>query len=324
MSSNGKASGGIPFGVDLHVDTLSRAVALGLDPNAGDWPSLHVDADRARRGGVRAFLTACFTPDDCAEPAAEVERMLDYADALDAGSGPWLKVATAGELAALEAGAIGMIPTIENARSLEGSPERIERWFARGVRVLGVTWNGANDLASGVGAEEDLGLTPWGREAIAIAIELGMAIDISHLAPLGVEQLLEQLLENDGAVLATHSNAAALWPHRRNLTDAQLRALGAADGLVGINLYPSFLGEGTVDLECVAAHVSHVAELVGVERVAIGTDFDGIDRTPEGIPDVSALPRLDGALRAAGFSDHDVAGVRGENFVRWWRRRGPA
>jgi len=304
--------------VDLHVDTLSRLVDIGGERGiAVDRPDLQVDLPRARAGGVRALCTACFVRDDEPSPRARVRAMLDEAERLDRDPGTPARIVRAPEaIDDLPPGVVALVPTIENARSLEGDLSTLEEWRERGVALLGITWNGENELGAGCGAEGGGGLTEFGRAAILRAGELGMAIDLSHLNGAGFAQALSLGVP----ALATHSNCRALHDHRRNLDDAQLRDLAAAGGILGLVLYPPFLAPEPVGLAAFVAHARHAAEVMGAQRVALGSDLDGIERTPEGFRDHRDLPALAAALAAGGFSGAEVAGILGGNFLDWWRR----
>lgn len=313
-----------PLGaIDCHVDTLLRLVEHDLSP-ANAWPELQVDVARGNRGGIRLLLTACFTRDGQPEPARAVEAMLDRAQLISEDPEVRLALVTGpASFAALDPDSIGMLPTIENGVSLEGDLDRLAHWKQRGVRVVGLTWNGANALASGVMAREDSGLSELGQDYVREASRLGMALDISHLGPHGVDQLLDSELN---AVLATHSNASAVHAHPRNLTDDQLRRLAERDGIVGVNLYPPFLAPATerpVTLNDGARHAAHIASVIGVERVSLGTDLDGIDEFPSGFEGHQDLPAFALALEGVGFARDEVAGILGDNFLRWWSRWSP-
>lgn len=304
--------------VDLHVDVLSRLRALAAPAMLAEcaWPALQVDHARCRAGGVRLLGAACYVSDDEPEPAAAVNAMLEIAAALEQAShGGWKRVGSPAEHDALPEDTVGLLPTIENARSLEGDLARLLRWREAGVRIVGLTWNGTHELGCGVGASVDDGLSALGLEVVREAARLGLAIDLSHLAARGVAQVLSHPVP----VLATHSNAHALCPHRRNLTDEQLRAIAARDGLVGVNVYPPFLG-GAGSLRELVEHVLHLGHVLGLERVALGTDLDGIERLPDGFTGHAALPALATALATRGLAPAEVRGVLGENFLRWWRQ----
>ena len=302
--------------IDLHVDTLLRIVEKGGD-FCHERPDLHVDPVRARAGGVRMLLLACFTREDHPAPAENVAAMLERAAQLDADPEcPLGQLRCAADYEALDDAAVGFLLTIENGLSLEGDLERLDAWHAAGVCILGLTWNATNDLASGCTAEPGGGLTELGRQVVRRVASLGMAIDLSHLAPPGVVEVLAE----DVPLLATHSNAAALHPHPRNLDDEQLRGIAERGGIVGLNFYAPFLADGEANLSTVARHARHMADVMGAEHVAIGTDLDGIDRLPGGFAGHQDLPRLEEALLGHGFDDAERQGIFGGNFLRWWRR----
>jgi membrane dipeptidase len=124
----------------------------------------------------------------------------------------------------------------------------------------------------------------------------------------------------EAPLVVSHAGAHALCPSPRNLTDDQLRAVGESGGLVGINFHVGFLrADGADDpdtpVALIAEHAAHVAEVAGVDAVALGSDFDGATM-PEELRDVSGLPRVVDALRAAGFGDAEVARIAWDNWVR--------
>ena len=147
--------------------------------------------------------------------------------------------------------------------------------------------------------------------------ELGIAVDLSHLNEAGFWDVARLEL---APLIASHSGAHALCPASRNLTDAQLDAIGASGGLVGIVYAVAFVRpDGAEDpdtpLEAIAAHVRHVADRIGVEHVALGSDFDGAE-IPRALGDAAGLPRLLDAIRAAGFTEDEM------ELIAWgnWRR----
>ncbi|MFQ5655032.1 MAG: membrane dipeptidase [Planctomycetota bacterium] len=143
-----RSAEGLEGAVDLHVDTLSRLVEVG--GGFIERPDLQVGPERCRRGGVRLLCAACYTRDDDPSPGVSVEAMLELCEGIDADPRSRARrVTTTGELEALGPDEIGLLLTIENGRSLEGRIEPIEAWRRRGVRILGVTWNGANELGEG-------------------------------------------------------------------------------------------------------------------------------------------------------------------------------
>lgn len=227
---------------------------------------------------------------------------------------------------------IGFLYVLEGGRPLEGSLEVLRTFHRLGVRCLLPTWNGRNELADGVGEGPTAGgLSSFGRAVVREMRRLGWLLDLSHLAEPGFYQAID---EYSGCVVATHSNAKALHDHRRNLTDDQIRAVATTGGVVGIAFMPAFLGPGQPTVETVVDHIAYVADLVGVEHVAIGPDFSygpvaeehrrqrkyegvQVDLTvPYPIIDASELPELVLALRSRGFSERDTAAIMGGNLYR--------
>lgn len=235
--------------------------------------------------------------------------------------------------------AVRMILNSEGASPIEGSVEKLEALHALGLRFMGLTWSARNEVGVGVGAG-DGGLTAAGLEIVRKMAALGMVTDVSHSS----EATFWDCMRLDtGNVVATHSNAAKLKSHPRNLTDDQLKALGEQGGVVGVCALPDFLPGETPGLSELVDQVSYIAELIGIEHVGIGFDlFDylpeteararlalsatskGPDRDPypnyikglEGVRRTSALTEL---LVRRGFGDDEIHGVLGGNTIRTWQ-----
>ena len=147
---------------------------------------------------------------------------------------------------------------------------------------------------------------------------LGMIIDISHVGPQTVSDIFAA---SKNPIIASHSGAYALCNHYRNLTDSQIRAIASRGGIIGIVFYPPFLvPTGTARLEDVVRHIDYIKNLVGVDYVALGSDFDGMDgASPVGLEDVSHFPAVTEALLQLGYTKQDVRKILGENFMRVFR-----
>jgi membrane dipeptidase len=257
--------------------------------------------------------------------------------------------AAAGRLAALErAGEVALARTIADvdaAREGEGPPvavlhlegaeaidpglEALAHWHAAGLRSLGPVWSRPNAFANGVpfvfpsSPDTGPGLSGRGTALVEACAELGILIDLSHLNEKGFWDVARL---DPGPLVASHSGAHAICPTSRNLTDQQLRAIGASDGLVGIVfatpfLRPDFADEADTPLSLIAEHARYVADLIGVRHVALGSDFDGAT-IPAPLGDVAGLPRLVEALREAGFAEEEVDAICWRNWRRvldsWW------
>jgi membrane dipeptidase len=161
------------------------------------------------------------------------------------------------------------------------------------------------------------GLTPEGKALVRACNELGILVDISHLNEKGFWDVARL---SDAPLVATHSGAHALCPSTRNLTDAQLDAIGETGGLVGVNFHVGFLrADGQEDPETpisdIVRHINHIAGRIGIEHVALGSDFDGATM-PRQLGDVTGLPGLVAALRADGYGEADLSKITCQNWLR--------
>lgn len=302
--------------IDLHCDTILE-VASGARDIRGRTPSGHIDLPRLREGGVDVQVFALFVhPRFAGEGFPRATQLLDAFDRL-ADSDPGLQRATsAAEIErAVEAGRIAVVLAVENATAIDGRLEHLERLYARGVRMMSLTWNNSNDLAGGAAGEVRGGLTPLGRTVLARMEALGMVIDVSHLSEASFWGVLEA---STGPLVATHSNAAGLTPHRRNLSDAQLRALAVRGGIVGVNFYPAFTGGAS--LRHVLDHVDYLVQVMGAGHVALGSDFDGFSQTVVDLEDVSRLPNLTAGLLERGHAPEAIREILGGNALRVFRQ----
>ncbi len=304
--------------VDLHVDTLLD-LAAGKRTLDGGSGAGHVDLPRLRQGGVDVQVFAAYVdPREASRGKARVRELIAaFHQAMDRHPGAIVPVRTVEEIeSALRSGKIAAVLSVENAGdALQGEIDQVEWLYREGVRIAGLTWNPANALGDGARETRHGGLTPLGRRVVARMQDLRMIIDVSHLSPA---TFWDVLAATRGPIVATHSDAAAVQPHYRNLTDDQLRALAARGGVVGINFYPDFLGAAT--LEQVVVQINHIVRVAGVETVALGTDFDGINRVPQGLEDVSKLPHLTQALLAGGYTEEQVRRILGGNALRVFRQ----
>jgi membrane dipeptidase len=328
---------------DGHNDTLTREDA---DRFASGRDGGHIDLARARAGGLAGGIFAAFTPtpgytervksrpaggyDIPLAPPVEhavavelVDRTLDRLDALER-AGHVRVVRGAGELdAARAAGVLAAVAHIEGAEAVDPGLEALDRLYERGLRSLGPVWSRPNAFAHGVpfafpsSPDTGPGLTPEGVALVRRCAELGVAVDLSHLNEAGFWDVARL---DAAPLIASHSGAHAIAPASRNLTDAQLDPIGASGGLVGVVFAVGFIradGHDAEDtpLSAIVAHVRHIADRIGVEHVALGSDFDGAT-VPTALGDVSGLPRLLDALRADGFTEDELERIAWSN----WRR----
>jgi len=192
------------------------------------------------------------------------------------------------------------ILALENGNALMGDLDRLDALYARGVRIITLTWNGANELGYGAHCDGSPGLTDFGKAAVCRMFELGIIPDVSHLNEAGFWDVAELASARAKPFWATHSNCAAIQPHCRNLSDDQLRAVFACGGLVGLNLYTQFLG-GAGTARDVARHLAHMMRLSGEDQAAPGSDFDGCEIHPS-LAGTERMEYLNGELERYGFT----------------------
>ena len=165
-----------------------------------------------------------------------------------------------------------------------------------GVRFINPVWNNANALSGSCADDPDRGLSPKGRDFIREMGRLGVYADVSHLSDPGFWELFRM---TERPIVASHSNARALCPHRRNLTDDMFRAIRDTGGVVGINLYRDFVGGASMD--ALVAHIEHFLTLDGEKTLCIGGDLDGCEALAAGLRGVEDVPLLYRALEKRGY-----------------------
>ncbi len=210
--------------------------------------------------------------------------------------------------------------SFEGAAPLADHPDRLPLWVARGVRLFGLVHSYNNELAGSSGDPKgrQTGLSRLGRELVSRIQALGGVVDVSHASDLATEQMIAMARDAGVPVVATHSNARALAPHPRNLTDAQIRGIAATGGVIGVNLHQRFLAPhgASASLSDLVRNIQHIEKLVGSEHLALGTDFEGGIRPIPEITEVGQLSRLADALRRAGMSETAIAGIFHKNALR--------
>jgi membrane dipeptidase len=244
---------------------------------------------------------------------------------LEAESNGQLKVVrTADELErCLRDGVIAAVLHFEGAEAIDPDLNALYVFHRAGLRSLGPVWSRPTIFAHGVpfkfphSPDTGPGLTDAGRALVRACNELGIMLDVSHLNEKGFWDLAAL---TNAPIVASHSCVHAISACTRNLTDKQLDAIGESNGLVGINYNVGFArpdGQPNADmpLSVLADHVAYVAERIGVEHVALGSDFDGA-QMPNELKDAAGLPKLVDTLRARGFDGAALRQIAHENWVR--------
>ncbi len=180
--------------------------------------------------------------------------------------------------------------SLEGAECLDGRLSILYALFTLGIRMIGLTWNHANSVGDGVGESRGAGLTDFGKEVVQHMQSLGMVVDVSHLSEQGVYDVA---LQATSPIIASHSNARHVFEHRRNLTDMQMKTIADTGGVIGVTFVPEFIASHKkVTMDDLIPHVEHMLRVAGVHGVALGSDFDGIDRTMQDLRRGSDYPRF--------------------------------
>ena len=314
------------FGVvDLHVDTPWRVHFKGRDKSL---PEGHATIGKLQNGDVAAVVYPLYIPDyandgdprvkDADAIFATVEAIVAAHDELVPAIGP----GSAKERRGLDVpdGKIGVFYAIEGAQAFAEDITQIDRFIARGVRLVGPVHYHDDDLASAATGKKDRGLTDLGKKFCRRVYAAGALVDVSHMSDRSFDDLVPIAAEYDAPIVATHSNARKVRGHPRNLTDEQLEIIAKTGGVAGLNLHRGFIRRGKVKMEHVVAMVKHMVDVAGIDHVAIGTDFDGGKPVPI-LGDASKLPELAEALRRDGMSDEEIRKIFGKNALRilYWR-----
>ena len=207
---------------------------------------------------------------------------------------------------------------IENGLAIEDDIRNIAHFAQRGIVYITLCHNGDNAICdSARGTQTHGGVSAFGEQVIGEMNRLGVMVDLSHGAETS---FFDALSISQTPIVCSHSNCKALCDVPRNLTDAQLKALAQAGGVAQITLYHGFLRkEGEADIRDAMAHLNHAIDVMGIDHVGLGTDFDG-DGGIKGLADASELINFTTALLRQRFSKTDIKKIWGENWLRVMRQ----
>ncbi len=324
--------------VDLHADTLLWKRDILDRAERG-----HVDLPRLREGNValQVFSSVTKTPrgqnyDSNSADSDNItllaigqmqpvrtwgsllERSLWHAEklerAFEAGREEIYQVWTPADLDRLMAARkdaskpVGALFSAEGLQSLQGNPDNLDRLYAAGMRMAGLTHFFDNELAGSMHGIEKGGLTPMGRDVIRRMERMGMIVDIAHCSHQCVAEVLAMAQR---PVVSSHGGVQATCQENRNLTDAEIRGVAATGGIIGVGYW-----EGAVcdtSPRATARAMKHIRDLVGIEHVALGSDYDGAVTVRF---DTSQLTQVTQALLDEGFTEDEIRAAMGGNALR--------
>ncbi|MBO5666934.1 MAG: dipeptidase [Firmicutes bacterium] len=310
--------------IDLHCDTIMECMLK--EKGLVDWNG-HINLAKLKEGGSMAQCFALYTiSNDMQDEFGYHGELYDiynkmyatFAREMELNKDVIRQVRTAEDIAKNQAeGKLSAILTIEDCIFVEGKMERIQEMGERGVKMASLTWNYENSIGYPNSKKEDLhklGLKPFGIEAVEAMNDLGIIVDVSHLSEGGFWDVMKY---SKKPICASHSCARALCDHSRNLTDEQLKAMGNSGSVVGVNFYSAFLEKDNTTFssdEAILKHMVYIKNKAGIETLALGSDFDGIDCGLE-MKDFTGFPVLLEKMQKH-FTDDEIDLITHKNFLR--------
>lgn len=305
-------------GVGLIFGTIFNSPLNDPFPDGSDEDERYATPDEAHRLGMKQidFYRRLVDEDESLRLVTDVATL----DEVVASHAPTAEDETAHPL-------LGLVLLMEGADHIR-VPEETELWRDAGVRVIGPAWDDTR-YCDGAWRGSKQGLSADGYRLLEVMSDLGLILDLTHMSEAATLQALDTYA---GPIVATHANARALVPTERQLSDRQIRLVGERDGVIGCVLFNAFLragyrkgdGKHLVTLDHIVAHIDHVCQLIGDARHAgIGSDLDGgfgAADIPTPLDSIADLPLIGGALRDRGYSEADVAGIMGGNWLSLLRR----
>ena len=339
--------------IDTHNDVPSKMIDDGYNADVRHTPGFaptqgETDLPRLIESGLTGvFFSAYVDPEKWTfrNPDQSWKQVQVYLDTIHSfvnrHPDRLLFATTAADVRRAKAeGKVAILIGVEGGHTIENSIERLRELHRRGVRYMTLTWNNGTEwagAAAGLNGTRSGGLTERGREIVREMNRLGILVDISHVSD---STFFDAVATSQYPVIASHSSARAINGHRRNMSDAQLRAVARNGGVVNVNFYsafidPAFLAKADSlagndaairalprpSLAILLDHFEHIIRVAGIDHVGLGSDFDGVGGLlPQGMDDVTRLPLIAQGLLDRGYSDADVRKVLGGNMLRVMER----
>lgn len=307
--------------LDTHCDT-PMFFPQDVNFSARD-PRILVDLHKMTEGRQDATIMVAYLPQNSeqwkgaeGEKRAFADNIFDKIEQIVAANADYLALARTPQQLweNKHTGRKSIMMGIENGIALDGKIENIQHFKNRGIVYITLCHNGDNDICdSARGSETHGGMSPFGRQVIQEMNRLGIMVDLSHAHERSFYDALEI---SSTPIVCSHSSARALCDHPRNLTDDQMRALAQNGGVCQITLYNGFLKkDGQATIIDAMQHLDHAIQVMGINHVGLGTDFDGDGGIP-GLANSSELTNFTRQLLSRRYSDEDIQKIWGGNFLR--------
>ncbi len=319
--------------IDLHCDTISRILNESEKGKPVNLLSndLQIDINKMRKGDYLLQCFAMFLPLKLTpKPFERCLQLIDCFDSQMKINKDYIRpIRTYHDIINnRKEGIMSALLTVEDSGMTMGNINNLYTMYERGVRLVTLTWNYDN----GIGYPNfkydsehhriydypcDKGLTPYGIQMVKEMNRLGMIVDVSHLSDGGFYDVAKYSTK---PFVASHSNARAKCWFPRNLTDDMIRVISNKRGVIGINFCKDFLVDNPNEemIPSIVKHIKHIRDIGGIECLAFGTDFDGIEPTSD-IKDASEMPKLYSALKSEGFSEDDLEKIFYKNALRLFK-----
>jgi membrane dipeptidase len=297
-------SGSFPLRADGHCDTI---VAQEKNEN------IHIDLETMERDMDMQFM-AIYVEEE-KDPVAAKEILDKYyyryrTMLTEEFYDIWIPLLNGESFRRLNPDNIGLVLAIENCAGLGVRDDLVFDYYEKGFRSFGITWSNDNCFAGG--ANTDTGLKPAGEHLLRDLNRLPVAVDLAHMNENSFYDALHVL---EYGPIVTHTCCYDLNPHPRNLKENQMKELRMANGIMGITFVDKFLSENPADasVDTIIDHMLYASDYMGIDRIALGSDFDGADM-PYDIENQKSLPQLYQRMRERDFSDEEINMVAGENL----------
>jgi membrane dipeptidase len=298
--------------VDLHCDTISAIFEKdeSLVSNSGQY-----DIQRAIKANIGCQFFAMFTmPADCNTVLRNTLKQVDkFHFEIEHNSQHLYHLKKYEDINKYEnQNKIGCLLHLEGGEAVGTDLEMVSLFYRLGLRSMGLTWNHRNLLADGV-TESSCGggLSNKGKDVISEMNKLGIILDLAHISEACFFDALEYY---DKPVIVSHGNVRKLCDHKRNLTIDQLHVLAENNGLIGVTQVSDFVNQNGATIDDFINHIVYIAEVIGVEHVALGSDFDGADSMV--INDVEGYQVLPEFLQKRGFNTNEIEMILKDNALR--------
>ena len=322
--------------IDMHCDTIMALMNTNKSLRESDNM---VDLLKMKKGDYLLQSFAMFVPYKSKEnnysPFEYCHKMIDrYYQELDANKDIIAPVFTSQDIKEnIKNNKMSALLTIEEGGVCLGNIEFLRNFYRLGVRMMTLTWNFKNEIATPnidyssyasenfkkenivLKANMNDGLTDFGIAVVKEMNRLGMVIDCSHLSDKGFYDVIKYSTKQ---IVCSHSCARSLCDHPRNLTDDMLLKLKENGGVIGINYAPSFVKKDAdfVYIKDIVEHIKYIANLIGIDYVGLGSDFDGISNQKLELKNASMMNQLIECLKINGFSDEDIEKISYKNVMR--------